>query len=232
MQKSGLCLPARQKRVKNRSLHFVAEHFEPVFNADGGCGTDFCIWLGRLLISKQLLMAWGGFPSLLVGAVLFLAVPDTAYPDTPTQAAVPETPDRDLRQSGESFPGRTPPERDPAERRLPGRLFFTEPERREFDRLRAQRQEQQAAQAAETGQTRPPTESLAIDGIVVRGDGRNTIWINGEPFPEGDTARGRIRVVRRSDNTVGVEISRGRNHVWLKPGQKIILQGEKIIEIH
>ena len=48
MQKSGLCPPARQKRAKKRSLHGVNEHFEPVFNAAGGCRTDFCIWLRKV----------------------------------------------------------------------------------------------------------------------------------------------------------------------------------------
>lgn len=95
-----------------------------------------------------------------------------------------------------------------------GRLFFT-PERRAM--LERQRQagilETQTLEAA----------TLRLDGVVVRSGGRRTVWINGRPQHENETATGvgaavapgqpgRARIVAgdeaAADLDVGVSIDR------------------------
>lgn len=64
-----------------------------------------------------------------------------------------------------------------AEEMALGRLFYTPAWRNELER-----QKRLLGQS----QTQPfAGETMRIDGVVVRASGRNTVWINGAPQPEG-----------------------------------------------
>lgn len=154
----------------------------------------------------------------VVGLVLFLAGAGAVRPETRTSVIHPEK----LSEYPEH------PDKSRHSRDLSGRVFFTEQQRRELDR---HRNRYQKALAAEKEERAPPTRSLVINGVVVRGDGRNTLWINGEPILEGSAPRENIRAIKRPDNTVQVEFSHGSNNIRMKPGQEIILRGNDILEV-
>jgi len=104
-----------------------------------------------------------------------------------------------------------------------GRLFFSGEERRELDRLRNENKGYQASELGEK-QRALPTESLTINGVVVRGNGKSTFWINGQPVPENNSSYAGIRVIRKPDQPIKVGFPCGSDDIQLKPGQKIICQ--------
>ena len=65
-----------------------------------------------------------------------------------------------------------------------GRLFFTPEQRQMLDRQR-----QLNAEVHQEIQ-RPEDPVLTIDGVVTRSSGKKTVWINGIPQNENDTASG------------------------------------------
>ncbi len=74
-----------------------------------------------------------------------------------------------------------------------GRLFFTPEQRQALDeRRRARIPDKPAAVIVESVTTR-------INGQVVRSDGRSTVFVNGEPVPEGGDAGGLSVVPGRAD---------------------------------
>lgn len=69
------------------------------------------------------------------------------------------------------------------------RLFFTPEERAALGRQRDNREDARPAEGA----------ALSVSGVVRRGDGRTTTWVNGVPQEENDPAAG-VRVqVNRAD---------------------------------
>nr|VFJ68672.1 MAG: hypothetical protein BECKFM1743A_GA0114220_104794 [Candidatus Kentron sp. FM]VFJ70629.1 MAG: hypothetical protein BECKFM1743C_GA0114222_105683 [Candidatus Kentron sp. FM]VFK18268.1 MAG: hypothetical protein BECKFM1743B_GA0114221_105343 [Candidatus Kentron sp. FM] len=139
------------------------------------------------------------------------------------------------RQRHQEDPGQD--DKQPSDRRqtdsepfLSGRLFFTEKERRELDRLRDRKRK---TPATEQEQDMPAVESFLINGVVVRGNGQNTLWINGEPVSENSTSQANVRTIKRPDDTVHVEFSRGSNNIRLKPGQRVRIRGDEVsVEPH
>ena len=95
-----------------------------------------------------------------------------------------------------------------------GRLFFTPEQRSSLDaRRKARIPDKPASVVVESPVTR-------LDGFVSRGSGKSTVWVNGEPVPEGTQPEG-IRVhPRRADSSrVTVDIGENENKVDLKIGQ-------------
>lgn len=94
-----------------------------------------------------------------------------------------------------------------------GRLFFTPEQRAALDaRRKARIPDKPAAVAVESPVTR-------LDGFVSRGSGKSTVWVNGEPVPEGTHPEGlRVRP-RRSGSGVTVDIGETDSQVDLKVGQ-------------
>lgn len=102
----------------------------------------------------------------------------------------------------------------PAEAQELGRLFFTPEQRTALDaRRKARIPDKPAAVVVESPVTR-------LDGLVSRGSGRSTVWVNGEPVPEGTQPEGlRVRPRRTDSARVTVEIGESDNQVDLKIGQ-------------
>ncbi|MBT8420191.1 MAG: hypothetical protein KJO08_04935, partial [Gammaproteobacteria bacterium] len=161
-------------------------------------------------------------PIRAFGILLFLANSGVAYPETQTLIAPPEW----FAQPLAPFDGA-----HPDKPHLSGRLFFSDEQRRILDRLRDQYREHKTQATRKEQTTEVPEESLTINGVVIRSHGDNTVWINGKPVSGNDLSQGEIRAIKRSDNTVGVEVFRGRNSIRLKPGQRAIVRGEEVLEV-
>lgn len=95
-----------------------------------------------------------------------------------------------------------------------GRLFFTPEQRAALDaRRKARIPDKPAAVFVESPVTR-------LDGLVTRGGGKSTVWVNGEPVPEGVNPEGlRVRPRRSTSGRVTVDIGETDNQVDLKIGQ-------------
>ena len=95
-----------------------------------------------------------------------------------------------------------------------GRLFFTPDQRAALDaRRKARIPDKPSAVVVESPVTR-------LDGMVSRGGGKSTVWVNGEPVPEGVNPEGlRVRPRRSDSGRVTVDIGETDNQVDLKIGQ-------------
>ena len=95
-----------------------------------------------------------------------------------------------------------------------GRLFFTPEQRGALDaRRKARIPDKPTTVVVESPVTR-------LDGFVSRGGGKSTVWVNGEPVPEGSQPEGLRVQPRRSDSgKVTVNIGETGNQVDLKIGQ-------------
>jgi hypothetical protein len=94
-----------------------------------------------------------------------------------------------------------------------GRLFFT-PERAALDGRRRARVPDKPAAAPLAAS---PTTRL--DGFVRRGEGRSTVWVNGESLGESGPAAPRFERGRSTDASVSVTLGESGARVALKAGQ-------------
>jgi hypothetical protein len=95
-----------------------------------------------------------------------------------------------------------------------GRLFFTPEQRNALDaRRKARIPDKPAAVTIESPVTR-------VDGMVSRGGGKSTVWVNGEPVPDGSQPDGlRVRRSRSGTGSVTVDVGESDTRVDLKIGQ-------------
>ena len=108
-----------------------------------------------------------------------------------------------------------------------GRLFTTPAERARLEALR------HAPPVVETPEvTEEPEEiveepepvvvpTVTVNGYVIRSDGNNTAWVNGQSILHGDLDPERIRVNPRGiqGGSVSVQLPEARRAVRLKPGE-------------
>ena len=94
-----------------------------------------------------------------------------------------------------------------------GRLFFT-PEQR--DALDARRKARMPDKPAAAPMAASPTTRL--DGYVQRSGGRSTVFINGEPVPEGSAEAPRLDPERRGGK-VPIVVGEGGARRELRPGE-------------
>ncbi len=95
-----------------------------------------------------------------------------------------------------------------------GKLFFTPEQRATLDaRRKARIPDKPTTVVVESPVTR-------LDGLVSRNGGKSTVWVNGEPVPEGTNPEGlRVRPRRSDSGRVTVDIGETDNQVDLKIGQ-------------
>lgn len=92
-----------------------------------------------------------------------------------------------------------------------GKLFFTPDQRAELDARRRARVPDKPSAIAETPSTR-------IDGQVVRSGKNSTVWVNGQPYAEGETADGvRVYPGHIDPSRVGVSVD-DKRRIRLKVG--------------
>jgi hypothetical protein len=94
-----------------------------------------------------------------------------------------------------------------------GRLFFTPDQREALDARRKARVPDKPAAAAVV--VSPTTR---LDGYVQRSGGRSTVFINGEPMPEGSAEAPRIDA-GRGDGRIPIPVGEGGARYPLKPGE-------------
>jgi hypothetical protein len=95
----------------------------------------------------------------------------------------------------------------------PGKLFFTPEQREALDARRKARIPDKPAAAAQSPATR-------IDGKVTRSGGNSTVWINGQPVPEGDEADGlRLHPGRSDPSRVTVSGDKEKQRIRLRVGE-------------
>ena len=90
-----------------------------------------------------------------------------------------------------------------------GRLFFTPEQRAALDARRKARAPDRPAAVVITS----PTTKL--DGYVKRSGGPSTVWVNGEPVPEGGGDGPRI------GSRVSIPVGEGGRRAALKPGEVV-----------
>jgi hypothetical protein len=90
-----------------------------------------------------------------------------------------------------------------------GRLFFTSEQRAALDARRKARVPDKPAAVVATS----PTTKL--DGYVKRSGGPSTVWVNGEPLPEGAGESPRI------GPRVSISVGEGGRRAALRPGESI-----------
>ena len=90
-----------------------------------------------------------------------------------------------------------------------GRLFFTPEQRAALDARRRARVPDKPAAVVVT------SPSTKLDGYVKRSRGPSTVWVNGEPMPEGAGDAPRI------GPRVSVSLGEGGRRATLRPGEAI-----------
>ena len=97
-----------------------------------------------------------------------------------------------------------------------GRLFFTPDQRQRLDA--GKRLQEEAAEAAVAPVRRGPS-SLTLNGVVLRNDGQNTIWVNGHPT--SDKASSHITAVPTNDRAAARITAPGTPTTKLRVGQRL-----------
>jgi len=105
-----------------------------------------------------------------------------------------------------------------------GRLFFTPEQRAELDARRRARVPDKPAAVVASPTTR-------LDGYVKRSGAPSTVWLNGEPLPEGPGQAPRIGTGSRSEGRVAVTVGDSGARIGLKPGEVLDLGSGEIRDL-
>lgn len=101
-----------------------------------------------------------------------------------------------------------------------GRLFFTPSQRDALDKARQQNLNMETA-------NNTTEDSITLNGVVKRSDGRHTVWINSKAFEEG------IKINRDSKSgNYNVQLPYSEQNVRLKVGQRLDSVSGKIEEAY
>ncbi len=105
-----------------------------------------------------------------------------------------------------------------------GRLFFTPAQRASLDIARTQRARNTLVSERTVDETAPVAQTVTYGGMVRRGDGKSTVWLNGRPVNDNDPVGGVSLVGRVApDGSVTLQVPQSGRSVNLKPGQSIEL---------
>ena len=115
-----------------------------------------------------------------------------------------------------------------------GRLFFTPAQRASLDIARTQRARNTLVNERTVDETvAPAAQTITYGGMVRRGDGKSTVWINGRPVNDNDPVGGVSLVGRvRPDGGVSLQVPQSGYSVNLKPGQSVELLSGVIEEAY
>lgn len=101
-----------------------------------------------------------------------------------------------------------------------GRLFFTQPQRDALDKARQQNLSMESA-------NNTTEDSITLNGVVKRSDGRHTVWINNRAFDEG------INIKRDSKSgNYNLQLPYSEQNVRLKVGQRLDSASGKVDEAY
>lgn len=111
-----------------------------------------------------------------------------------------------------------------------GRLFFTPAQRAQLNAARANpnRQPLASPEAAPTAAQGPG--GVTYSGVVRRGDGKSTVWINGKPMSE-HSRDGEVSVLGvRRDGAVSIAVPQSERSASLRVGQSMDVVSGSIAE--
>jgi hypothetical protein len=109
-----------------------------------------------------------------------------------------------------------------------GRLFWTATERARLDQARrggAAESERGTADAAAQTQT-----TVNVKGIVVRHDGRHTVWVDDTSTLRDSAVGGTLLIKPEAVNPRDITVGVGRGGAQLKPGQMLNVQTGEVRE--
>lgn len=104
-----------------------------------------------------------------------------------------------------------------------GRLFTTPKQRAVLDNIRRKPGYKMRRKKKSSSANNTVRKGLEIDGVVIRDDGKNTVWINGKSNLKTNSPQAGVHVQqsRISSDSVTVTISNPNKRITLKPGQSI-----------
>lgn len=108
-----------------------------------------------------------------------------------------------------------------------GRLFFTPQERLRLDRQRLYGEDKETAEKKKEAEA-PVPELIAVDGLILRSDGKNTVWLNGSRQLQQPGVR--VESDKLHGLAVPIRLINGDRQFYLKPGQRIDTGSNLIIE--
>jgi hypothetical protein len=112
-----------------------------------------------------------------------------------------------------------------------GRLFFTPAQRQQLDEARRRPTAPEPVRDASEAPKPPPARSISVDGIVRRGDGQATVWVNRAPTQAPQTT-GAVRIgpVRDAGDGADLRLTESGRRVRIKVGQEVDVQSGQIQE--
>jgi hypothetical protein len=101
-----------------------------------------------------------------------------------------------------------------------GRFFTTPEQRAVLDKMRHHPHHKRAGKKP-TKSVAVAKKGLEINGVVVRGDGKNTVWVNGKSNFKTNFPEAGVEIVSRNikSDSVTITLSNLNKRVALKPGQ-------------
>jgi hypothetical protein len=118
-----------------------------------------------------------------------------------------------------------------------GRLFTTPDERARLEQLRhAPPVEEKQAEKEQESTALPPepieVPNVTVQGYVIRSDGSNTAWVNGQNSLDGDLESQHLRVPTRGiqGGRVSVQLPEGGRSVRLRPGQTFTPSASRVTD--
>lgn len=105
-----------------------------------------------------------------------------------------------------------------------GRLFTDDTQRDKLDAIRQGAYDEESAQQS-------TVSAVTVNGIVIRSDGENVVWVNGESTLESRSAKGISVYPGSADSrTYNVPLSVEGKRVRIKPGQSWTESSDQILD--
>lgn len=122
-----------------------------------------------------------------------------------------------------------------------GRFYTTPKQRGDLDELRARKPQGEIVVKLEENpqETRPadspsvPVDSITLNGVVYRSDGKNTAWVNRNSSNEGNIG-GQFTRVKEEDiraNQAQITLPDDRSTVRLKVGQRYDVNSQQVHDV-
>ncbi len=102
-----------------------------------------------------------------------------------------------------------------------GRIFTTAKQRAILDNIR--RYSKQKKAGSKILQTVFNNKEVNVNGVVIRSDGINTVWINGKTNLNTNTSEAGVKIYRKDikSDSVTITLSNSSKRITLKPGQAV-----------
>ena len=115
-----------------------------------------------------------------------------------------------------------------------GRLFTTSKQRALLDKIRRQPGYKSLRKSPRSVIKKPVNRNLNVNGVVIRGDGKNTVWINGKSNLKTSQPQTGVKVYNnkiRSDS-VTLSLSGRKKNIKIKPGQAVDPRTGKVLDAY